>query len=205
MLDAARSLRPDALYYVFCDDDVDFVRGSYSDFEHMLKTTRPLVGFPLMPKGRLNATFRPELSVQMAIAIDEQIYAVHRDLIGVLGIAPLDTMHDDKSWYAPAITFEYIVAKLYGDYAHQYNAIETLNEGHVWLSGVGAYAEGRGDHRIFLPLCIDRLRELTGDFDPIVIEQFDFASTPEERRMTNERLRQQAEGWKRHGRAAEEL
>lgn len=196
MLEAALRAYPSALYYVFCDDDVQFVQGSYGDFEDNLRATRPLVGFPLMPKGKMNASWRPDLRVQRAVAIDEQMYAVHRDLIGTVGIAPLDTLHDDKSWFSPAITFEYMVAKLHGEFAHQYNDVEILNEGHVWLSGEGAYAASRGDHTVFLPLCFDRLRELTGDFDPHVIEQFDFGSSPQEREVLNQQLRDEAGTWK---------
>ncbi len=195
MLDVARSAFPHALYYVFSDDDVEFVRGSYAEFEDCLRETRPILGFPLMPKGKMNYAFRPDLRVQRAVAIDEQMYAVHRDVIGALGIAPLDVQHDDKSWYAPAITFEYLVAKLHGDLAHQYNDVEISNDGHVWMSGEGAYAAGRGDHNVFLPLCQERIAELTGGYDVHLIEQFDFHTPPEVRKALNEQLWREVGTW----------
>ena len=50
MLAEARKLG-DHRYFIFMDDDVEFVRGSYGDFESLLLQLRPAIGVPVF--GRL--------------------------------------------------------------------------------------------------------------------------------------------------------
>ncbi len=41
----------DYRYFIFMDDDVEFVRGGYGDFESLLLQLRPAIGVPV--SGRL--------------------------------------------------------------------------------------------------------------------------------------------------------
>ena len=47
LLAAARAMGQDFEYYVFCDDDLEFERGSFSVFNAQLAETRPAIGIPL--------------------------------------------------------------------------------------------------------------------------------------------------------------
>ncbi|SFJ47069.1 hypothetical protein SAMN02799626_01863 [Caulobacter sp. UNC279MFTsu5.1] len=172
LLAAAIEHAGDAIdYYIFCDDDVVFTAGGFEAFERMLGETRPLVGFPLMPKAQQSATFDPALRTQRALAIDEQIVAVNRRLVGEVGVAPLVAEHDDVSWYVASLIFEYLCLTRYGALSHQYNEIVVENNGHIWETGGTLYH--RGDTAQMLSTVEAALTAMTGRYDTAVIEQFD--------------------------------
>lgn len=158
-------------YYVFCDDDVVFARGGFSEFERLLGETRPLVGLPLMPKAEQSPTLDSALRVQRALAIDEQIVAIHRSALGQPGLAPLIAEHDGVSWYVASLIFEYICLTRHGPLTHQYNEIVVENDGHVWETGETLYH--RGDFGQMLDVVAKTLAGMTGGYDSTVIEQFD--------------------------------
>ncbi|CAN5287471.1 hypothetical protein BH10PSE4_BH10PSE4_08650 [soil metagenome] len=161
-------------YFVFCDDDVVFAEGDFLAFERMLAETRPRIGFPLMPKAAQSPTLDPALTVQRALAIDEQMVAVHRSMIGERGIAPLIVEHDGVSWYVASLIFEYLCLTRNAAFTHQYNQIVVENDGHVWVDGQTLYH--RGDFAEMLRVVEQALTDLTGGYDPSVIEQFDPAA-----------------------------
>jgi hypothetical protein len=172
LLDVALTGHPDADYYVFCDDDVEFLTGDFAEFEKCLAATRPAIGFPLMPKARLGSLLDERLAVQRALDIDEQMYAVHRSLIGTPGLAPLDSRHDHVSWYVASLTFEYLVGTRLLGTAHQFNTVELCNNGHVWQDGATLYAANRGVPADFIPVLAGHIDQFYGGYDPTVIEQF---------------------------------
>lgn len=158
-------------YLVFCDDDVAFDRGDLHQFVEALDRTRPLVAAPLMPKGAGSKGYRPELEVQRAVALDEQMVAVHSSLFDRRGLAPLETDHDHLSWYVACLVFEYLSAVWAGPRCHQYNHIQVRNDVHTWETGETLYR--RGDPAVFLPVYERYIAERVGVFDRTVIEQFD--------------------------------
>ncbi len=48
LLKAAR-LKGEYLYYIFCDDDIEFRKGSWDEFERLLILHKPAIGFPVVP------------------------------------------------------------------------------------------------------------------------------------------------------------
>jgi len=172
LLEAARAGHPDAEYYVFCDDDVEFISGDFQAFERGLATTRPAIGLPLMLKARIGAALDTDHEVQRAVDIDEQMYAIHRSVVGTQGVAPLETAHDAVSWYVSSLTFEYAAATVFAGRAHQYNGVELANNGHVWETGQTLYATSRGTAAEFVPVFADHAVHLFGHYDETVIEQF---------------------------------
>jgi len=127
---------------------------------------------PLMPKARIGAALDDRLPVQRALDIDEQMYAVHRSVIGTIGIAPLDTQNDHISWYVASLIFEYATSRLLSDRSHQYNTIELVNNGHIWETSETLYTHSRGTPAEFVPVFAARAADLFGHFDERVIEQF---------------------------------
>jgi len=150
LLELALDQEGDAEYLVFCDDDVEFISGSFEQFEARLRETRPLAAVPLMPKARVTGYVLPDVDHQAAIAVDEQMVALHRTAVGDMGIAPLETMYDNISWYIPCLIFEYRSLKAFGSRFHQYNDVEIVNNSHTWLTEGVAYRQG--DPNEFLPV-----------------------------------------------------
>lgn len=165
---------PDIDYFIFCDDDVVFAEGDFMAFERMLAETRPRIGFPLMPKAQQSPTLDRTSRVQRALAIDEQMVAVHRSMIGERGIAPLVTDHDHVSWYVASLIFEYLCLTRHAAFTHQYNQIVVENDGHVWVTGETLYH--RGDFAEMLRVVEQAVTVLMSGYDPSIIEQFDPAA-----------------------------
>ncbi len=119
---------PDTDYFVFCDDDIVFVTGSFEKFEAMVAQTQPAMAVPAVPKTRKFTNWN--LEVQTVLRLDEQLVALHRSVIGFRGIAPLVEDYDAISWYIPCLIFEYCTLKLYGRACHQYNNVVIVNDVH---------------------------------------------------------------------------
>lgn len=149
---------PDADYFVFCDDDIVFVKGSFEQFEAMVAQTRPLIGVPLMPKAIATRTLDEQLTVQRGLALDEQMVALHRSVLGEQGLAPLETAYDDVSWYVACLIFEYLALKFHASSCDQYNTIEIANPKHTIHDGQTLYKAGRlADYfPVFLKYITDR-------------------------------------------------
>lgn len=117
-------------YFVFCDDDVRFASGDLAAFEAALRKSQPLVGLPLMTRASRKGLLLSGQDVQRAVVIDEQLMAVHRSLIGRLGISPIVTDYDDVSWWISCRILESILVRDHHPYIHQYNGIVVRNEVH---------------------------------------------------------------------------
>lgn len=96
LLAAARALNRDFDYYVFCDDDLEFERGSFAVFNAQLKATRPAIGVPLydFAPNRNDA-----IDCHTVYAFDALMNAFHRDLITDEVILPYYAGLDAKSWW----------------------------------------------------------------------------------------------------------
>jgi hypothetical protein len=96
LLAAARALEHDFEYYVFCDDDLEFERGSFAAFNIQLGETRPAIGIPLYD-------FAPNrhdhLESHTVYAFDALMNAFHRDLVTDGVILPYHAGFDSKSWW----------------------------------------------------------------------------------------------------------
>jgi hypothetical protein len=169
LLDLAMGVEPHFDYLIFCDDDVEFVTGSFEHFEARIAQTRPLAAIPVMPKARVTDWVLPDLDVQTAVAVDEQMVALHRSVVGLRGLAPLEPAHDAISWYVACLLFEYNALSALGAGFHQYNDVEIINTSHTWLAGDTLYRQG--DAGQFLPL-VKALLEDGQNYDPDLLGIF---------------------------------
>lgn len=140
---AARE-HPDFDYLILADDDVEFVAGSFAAFETWADERRPMLGIPSMPKARRFGGVDPGADRQAARIIDEQLVALHRDLVGVEGICPLVTRYDGVSWTTACLIFEYMALSRYRERCRQNNAIVVDNNGHTAETGGTLYKAGTG-------------------------------------------------------------
>lgn len=131
-------------YFVFCDDDCRFLKGGLREFEALLLKHQPLVAQPVMPKAKMCDQVL-EQSVQAAVVIDEQMYAVHRSVLGHVGISPIVTDYDAKSWYAACLILEHEALARYPQQVMQFNSIEIDNLGHSADTPGSKYVVGDWD------------------------------------------------------------
>lgn len=172
MLGTLQSIHPDAEYFVLMDHDAHFVKGDFPQLERNLELTRPLLGFPVMSKAAQSATLLSEMRVQRAIAIDEQLVAIHKSVIGEVGVAPLLSHYDWASWYVACFVFEYICLIKYNSRCHQYNDIEISNSFHAWQSDQPT-VYNRGNFTHYIQIVRDVLTAKFGSYDETLIEQLD--------------------------------
>lgn len=178
LADIATRDHPDFDYLIFADDDVEFVSGSFADFERAVADSMPALAVPLTDKvielGYSDAT----RSVENAIVVDEQLVAIRRDLVGVDGICPLVTRYDHISWHTGCLIFEYLV--LFRHTVLQFNTIRVLNRVHRGRTGGSLYH--LGDWRAALRAFRSYLKTQRVGFDPQILPHIKFPRTYFERK-----------------------
>ncbi|HPR30852.1 MAG TPA: glycosyltransferase family A protein [Prolixibacteraceae bacterium] len=136
LLKKALEIEQSYQYYIFLDDDIRFVRGSFSEFERCLKKYKPAVGVPVFIPKTQNSVFstrffkhRPP-TFQICQYADAQFLALHRDLVLDNIVVPLQTQFDQISWWCTSSTQQLLLFNLYGRWFLQFNNIEVTNECH---------------------------------------------------------------------------
>lgn len=85
-------------YTIFCDDDIEFIKGSWDIFEQELLRLKPKIATPIVPKTRKQSI--SFLSYQSITVNDEQMIAFHKDIIEENKIFPLVVEFDNIHWWA---------------------------------------------------------------------------------------------------------
>ena len=122
-----------AEYYIFLDDDIQFIKGSFDSFEKCLEKWNPSVGFPVFhPKTidtplSINSHFngKPwiQLEKQVCVFADASFMAIHRDVISDGIVVPLLEKFDDVSWWFTSSTQQLLIFNLYQNTVLQFNKI----------------------------------------------------------------------------------
>jgi hypothetical protein len=168
----ALAAEPDADYFIFCDDDIEFNAGSFVEFERLVERSRPKMATPLSQKTRGYGAVDYEVEIQTAIVVDEQLVAIHRSAAATEGVWPLTTEFDDVSWWLPCQIFEYLALRTFGRHFHQYNKIIVENDVHTWQTGSTNYTLAPNQKRVPLltePLLKQYLHRRNIDYDPTVL------------------------------------
>jgi hypothetical protein len=133
-LETAKSLETKYLYYIFIDDDVEFVKGTFLDFESNLLRHKPAIGVPLLTIIKKTNKYNPTLKIQHPVAIDQQIQAYHYKVLNDSVVMPLETKFDKLSWWYPCEINSFLILSHYKGYVIQFNDIVVDNVGHHWDS-----------------------------------------------------------------------
>jgi len=128
LLEAALHQGHDYLYYIFCDDDIGFLHGDWDAFEQQLLTYMPAVGVPMVPKTR--HLVLPGLPHQLFTVNDEQLLALHHDVVRERIVVPYQTQFDHLHWWASCEIQEILIQTFYGANALQFNTIRLTNDQH---------------------------------------------------------------------------
>lgn len=127
LLEAAKE-KGDYKYYILCDDDIEFAKGNWDEFERLLLLHKPAIGCPLFPKTKgTNISF---LNIQVFLINDEQMMAFHRDVIKDGIIVPYHEDLDKIMYWCSSYIQETLIQNLYRSDSLQFNTIEILNNKH---------------------------------------------------------------------------
>lgn len=113
------------LYNIFCDDDIEFVKGSWDIFEQKLIKYKPKIATPIVPKTRKQTIFF--LPYQNILINDEQMIAFHQDVITEKKVLPLIREFDDIHWWASCEIQENLIQHYYPYDLIQFNSIKINN------------------------------------------------------------------------------
>ena len=116
------------LYYIFCDDDISFIRGDWSKFEEQLVILKPAIGVPVVPKTK-NYTLRC-IDHQIFVNNDEQLMAFHHEVVADALVLPYQRQFDDIHWWISCQIQEILIQRFYSSGAVQFNCIEIANDCH---------------------------------------------------------------------------
>lgn len=115
-------------YYVFCDDDISFTAGGWSDFESRLTELRPSIGVPIVPATSIRKRSLRLLRYQLFRSNDQQLMAFHHDVVMDGIVLPYQTRFDDIHWWASCQIQEILTQNFYHKHAIQFNNIEISND-----------------------------------------------------------------------------
>ncbi len=134
------------LYFIFMDDDVEFMRGGYDEFESLLMQLRPAAATPVFPCTRAYCIgffnsfffkwsfffkrFYPVLKYQVFHFSDPQLIAFHNDVMQDGIVSPLMESFDSKSWHIPSAIQLIMLRSFYGKALLSFNTITVSNDCH---------------------------------------------------------------------------
>lgn len=127
LLEEARK-KGDYQYYIFCDDDIEFSKGSWDEYENLLLKYMPAIGCPIFPKTR--KTKINFMDIQVFFVNDEQLMAFHIDLTKDGIVLPYQTQFDKVMFWCSASIQEILIQNFYRPHSLQFNNIEILNKEH---------------------------------------------------------------------------
>lgn len=128
----AKSLNQKYEYYIFLDDDVDFIKGDFNVFEKLLVKYNPGIGLPLCDIVKNSNYYLSFLDIQRPIAIDQLIQAYRRDIFFRSQLLPFETKFDSRSWWYSCEINSYLILRYYLNQTIQFNNVEVLNKNHDW-------------------------------------------------------------------------
>jgi hypothetical protein len=136
----------DYLYYIFCDDDVEFIKGSWDIFERQLLTYNPAIAVPINPKTI--QTPLKGLKYQCFLTNDEQLIAFHKNVVKDFILLPYIDKFDSAYWWVACQIQETLIQNFYEYGAIQFNNICISNYSN---SGGESYVktQSESDYKIF--------------------------------------------------------
>lgn len=130
----AKKIETKYLYYIFIDDDVEFMKGSFCVFEQKLLYNKPAIGVPLLTIIKNSNKYNKKLTIQHPVALDAQVQAFHYKVIDESIVMPLETKFDKLSWWYSCEINQFLILSFYKGYVMQFNDIVVDNIGHFWDS-----------------------------------------------------------------------
>lgn len=115
-------------YYIFCDDDIEFEKGSWDIFEDSLMRLKPAIGVPIFPKTKKDKL--PILTFQLFTNNDQQLMGFSYEVVVDNVVIPYQTQFDDTHWWAACEIQDTLIQTFYPTTAIQFNNIQISNTCH---------------------------------------------------------------------------
>lgn len=188
LLEKARQNEHDYLYFIFLDDDVEVVRGSFSQFEKFLLENQPMMGVPLC--DQIADTFRYESNTEIhhPVAFDQIVQAYHRDAVQESIAIPYRTELDSESWWYACQINQYLTLRYYRGRCAQLNSFEIRNASHRWSEETESKSQNlidtsyvSGVTRMGLKACSKIIEDALGPQPKIINSLFHPRYMPKER------------------------
>ncbi|SFJ47487.1 hypothetical protein [Caulobacter sp. UNC279MFTsu5.1] len=149
LLQAARAAGRDYDYFIFCDDDVVFTRGSWDALEEALTRWRPAVGLPSHPHPH------DHREIHAVYDFDAIVNAFHRDVVEDQVLLPYIATYDAATWWLSQFFVIHLAGALYPRQVVKFPDIAIENPEHRAYPRISA--EAFGAYRdIYLGLWRDR-------------------------------------------------
>ena len=182
-LSLVMSLEQKYLYYIFIDDDVEFERGTFAEFEKLLILHKPAVAVPLLSIFKQTYRYDPNLTIQHPVGVDQQFQAYHRKVLDEGLVMPLITEYDKLSWFYSCEINNFMILRYYSGQVMQFNNIHVANVGHGWdpLTNSSIYSKSKyvgGISREGLDLCRKWIEDRFGKQPEIVNSLFHRSNVP---------------------------
>ena len=128
LLEAAQKLDGDYLYYIFLDDDIEFIAGDWRSFERLLLEYQPCIATP-------RANFYPTKSddsveAQIVYAFDAVFNAFHRDVVADKILLPYREDFDEESWLLSQLFLIHLAGVCYHHKVLQFNHVKVTQIQH---------------------------------------------------------------------------
>ena len=114
-------------YIIFCDDDIEYISGSFDQFEKNLEKYQPAIAVPVVPRTKKTRLKLFSNTIQAFLYNDEQMIAFHADVIADSVVIPYYMEFDEVHWWATCQIQEILIQTFYKNVAVQFNDIEIDN------------------------------------------------------------------------------
>jgi hypothetical protein len=131
-LDYAKKMTIKYEYYIFLDDDIEFIKGSFKDFQNKLLEFKPAIGIPLLDVIKNSYRYIHGIDIQHPISFDQAIQAFHKNVIDDGIVLPYVTDFDEISWWYSCEINTYLSFSKYIGKIMQFNDLHVENKGHNW-------------------------------------------------------------------------
>lgn len=115
-------------YLIFVDDDLEFEKGGWREFEDLLLQYRPLIAAPRLIN--YGAPTREDCSAQSAYCFDACFNAFHASVVEDGVLLPYAARFDSRSWHYSQLILIHLAAVLYPGRMVQFNEVVVRNIAH---------------------------------------------------------------------------
>lgn len=139
LLSKAMGIKDQFTYFIFLDDDVKLIEGSYELFERQLLKHNPSIAVPIFIHKSNTSIISIKIfsksinlfpTFQICKRADAQFIAFHKNVIHDNLVFPLQTQFDNISWWCTSSTQQLLIFNLYGRRFIQFNNIKIANIHH---------------------------------------------------------------------------
>lgn len=130
-------------YFIFIDDDIKVVQGSFYEFQKLLLEYKPQIGLPLCDVIEFTGRHNSKLEIQRPNSLDQLLQAYSKETVMQQIVLPYVIEFDQFGWWISCEINQHLILSKYRDSTFQFNTFKVTNSGHTWDIESGGYAESK--------------------------------------------------------------